>query len=304
VRRPRCEPAGGVPGLVLVAPTQEHRVKPVTAVVTIAHGRHRHLRRQHASLAAGIQPDHYVVVAMDDRPLEGWTTATEPRPRVVRGPQDPLGLPLAAARNLGFRTAVALGADVLIGLDVDCLVGSATVGAYQAVVRERPDVLWSGPTTYLPQTARDCDPTDLDALDDPHPARPSPARGTHWIGGSPDHFWSLSFAVHATAWTAVGGFCERYAGYGGEDTDFAHAWQHSGRLLGWVGDARTYHQNHPTQNPPVQHLDDILRNGAIFAERWGRWPMGGWLSEFEARGLVDRTPDGGWARSRATEAVR
>ena len=181
---------------------------------------------------------------------------------------------------------------MLVGLDVDCLVGSATVGAYQAVVRERPDVLWSGPTTYLPATARDCDPTDLDALDDPHPARPSPARGTHWVGESPDHFWSLSFAVHATAWTTVGGFCERYAGYGAEDTDLAHTWQHSGRPLGWVGDARTYHQHHPTQEPPVQHLDDILRNGAIFAERWGRWPMGGWL--VRVRDTWARRADPGW----------
>ena len=134
--------------------------------------------------------------------------------------------------------------------------------------------------------------------------RPSPAPGTRWVGGSPDHFWSLSFAVHATAWTAVGGFCERYAGYGAEDTDLAHAWQRSGRPLGWVGDARTYHQHHPTHDPPVQHLEDILRNGAIFAERWGRWPMGGWLAEFQAQGLVERTPDGGWVRTRATEAVR
>ena len=131
-----------------------------------------------------------------------------------------------------------------------------------------------------------------------------PTRGTRWIGGNPDHFWSLSFAAHATAWRAVGGFCESYAGYGAEDTDLAHVWQHSGRALGWVGDARTYHQYHPTQDPPVQHLDDILRNGAIFAQRWGRWPMVGWLSEFETRGLVERTSDGGWVRSQAMEAAR
>jgi GT2 family glycosyltransferase len=241
---------------------------------------------------------------MSDPAVEAWTTTGEPHPQVIRAPQDPRGLPLAAARNAGFTRALELGAEVLIGLDVDCLVGSGTVGAYRAVVSDRPDVLWSGPTTYLPVTARDCDPTDLDALDDPHPARPSPARGTQWVGGNPDHFWSLSCAAHAAAWSAVGGFCERYAGYGAEDTDLAHSWQHSGRALGWVGDARTYHQYHPTQEPPVQHLDDILRNGAIFAERWGRWPMGGWLTEFETRGLVDPTPDGGWVRSRATETVR
>ena len=105
---------------------------PTTAVVTIAHGRHRHLRRQHASLASGTLPDHYVVVAMDDPAVESLDDDRASLvPRVVRAPQDPRGLPLAAASNLGFRTALELGADVLVGLDVDCLVGSATVGAYR-----------------------------------------------------------------------------------------------------------------------------------------------------------------------------
>ena len=270
----------------------------VTAVVTIAHGRHRHLRRQHASLAAGRLPELYVVVAMDDADLEGWAPGADPSPVVVRGPVDDRGLPLAASRNAGFRRALELGADVVLGLDVDCMVGATAVAAYRDAVLDRPDVLWSGPTTYLPQAARDCDPHDLAGLDDPHPARPAPAPGTRRIGGEPDHFWSLSFAVSAPAWEAVGGFSESYAGYGAEDTDFAHTWQRSGRPLGWLGDARTFHQHHPTQEPPVQHLDDILRNGAVFAERWGRWPMGGWLEEFRNRGLVEQVADGGWRRTR------
>ena len=33
-------------------------------------------------------------------------------------------------------------------------------------------------------------------------------------------FWSLSFALDAGDWDALGGFCEDYVGYGGEDTDF------------------------------------------------------------------------------------
>ena len=267
-----------------------------TAVVTIAHGRHRHLQRQHASLSAGLLPDHYVVVAMDDQALESWAPQTEPAPVVVRGPTDDRGLTLAASRNLGFRTAIELGADVLVGLDVDCMAGATAVAAYVDAVRDSPDALWSGPTTYLPEEERDCDPGDLARLDDPHPDRPAPTAGTRWLGGRPEHFWSLSFAASAAAWRAVGGFDERYVGYGGEDTDLAHAWQRTGRALGWLGDARTFHQHHPSQEPPVQHLDDILRNGALFAQRWGNWPMGGWLEEFHALGLVEQT-DGGWRRA-------
>jgi hypothetical protein len=42
----------------------------------------------------------------------------------------------------------------------------------------------------------------------------------------------------------------------------------------------------------VGHLDDILRNAAIFHDRWGWWPMQGWLAAFEARGLVVRDAQG------------
>ena len=46
------------------------------------------------------------------------------------------------------------------------------------------------------------------------------------------------------------------------------------------------------EDPPTRHLDDILRNGALFAERWGWWPMGGWLDGFEQLGLIERDGEG------------
>ncbi|MEO6509524.1 MAG: galactosyltransferase-related protein [Nocardioides sp.] len=270
-----------------------------TAVVTIAHGRHRHLARQHASLSSGrVLPDLYVVVAMEDPDLERWQPAEPPLPHVVSGPTDVRGLALAASRNLGFAVAAEAGADVLIGLDVDCMVGPDAVRGYRDAAGDEPDVLWSGPVTYLREEARDCRPDQLPDLDDPHPARPSPPSGSRWKGAEPDLFWSLSFAVHAQTWQEVGGFCEEYAGYGAEDTDLAQQWASSGHPLGWVGDARAYHQHHDTREPPVQHLDDILRNGELFARRWGRWPMEGWLREFEALGLVARRDDGQWVDRR------
>ena len=271
------------------------------AVVTTAHGRHDHLRRQQESLAAGTRrPDLHVVVAMSDPELESWPAVAGLSTTVVRGPVDDRGLPLAAARNLGMEVAIEAGASVVVGLDVDCLAGDGLVAAYAGAVGDQPDVMWSGPVTYLPASARGCDLATLGELDDPHPARPAPAPGQQWVGGDPDLFWSLSYAVHADAWTTVGGYCEDYAGYGGEDTDLGQTWVASGRRLGWVGGARAFHQHHETEDPPVQHLDDILRNGALFARRWGRWPMEGWLSAFEDRGLVSRLPDGGWVRRSAS----
>jgi GT2 family glycosyltransferase len=277
---------------------------PRVAVVTIAHGRHRHLERQHASLAASsVLPEMHVVVAMDDVVLERWRPDGPLSTHVLRSPTGRHGLPLAAARNRGFEHAIAAGADVVIGLDVDCLVGPRTVAGYRDAVRDQPVVLWSGPVTYLPREARECALEDLAELDAPHPARPAPRPGERTLDGNPDLFWSLSFAAHATGWAAVGGFCEEYVGYGAEDTDLGWSWAASGRSLGWVGDARAYHQHHESENPPVQHLDDIVRNGEVFARRWGRWPMEGWLAQFEQMGLVSREPDGSWVRT-ASEAAR
>ncbi|ANH38063.1 hypothetical protein I601_1631 [Nocardioides dokdonensis FR1436] len=266
-----------------------------TAVVTIAHGRHDHLARQRASLGLGdLLPDLTVVVAMDDDPPVPHLAGVETR--VLHLPTAPLGLPLARARNQGVAEAVRLGADVLVLLDVDLLAGPGLVAAYADVVRREPVALWSGPVTYLPPPPTSgYDLRRLDALDAPHPARPAPLPGEVLREASPDLFWSLSFATSATGWRRVGGFCEEYVGYGGEDTDFARLAVSREVPLGWVGAARGFHQHHPTQDPPRQHLDDVLRNAALFHRRWGRWPMTGWLQAFEAEGLVTHQ-DGRWTR--------
>lgn len=59
-----------------------------------------------------------------------------------------------------------------------------------------------------------------------------------------------------------------------------------------VGGAHAYHQWHPAGSPPWRHLDDILRNGALFAERWGEWPMRGWIDSFIEGGAVEPHGDG------------
>jgi GT2 family glycosyltransferase len=265
-------------------------------VVTLAHGRHEHLSGQHESLARGSRlPDDYLVVAMDDagqRPRTRWQL----RRQVVHRAAEPLGLPLAAARNQGARHALDLGADVLVFLDVDCLAGYDLVSSYAEAASEHRDTVWSGPVTYLPASAIGYAPDRLDLLDDPHPARPDPGRGRMVRGAEPDLFWSLSFALHRSAWHRIGGFCEEYVGYGGEDTDFGHQSVARGLTLGWCGDARAYHQWHEISSPPVEHLDDVLRNAAVFHRRWGRWPMEGWLRAFENQGLAS-CRDGRWVRT-------
>jgi hypothetical protein len=190
--------------------------------------------------------------------------------------------------------ACALGCDVLVGLDVDCLAAPGLVEGYAAAVRDEPGTLWSGPVTYLPPGVHDLDV--LASHDDPHPARPAPAAGERVHGGDPDLFWSLSFGLDAGTWQEVGGFHEAYVGYGGEDPDHGRVLAARGVPMAWTGDARAYHQHHPVSDPPVEHLEDLLRNGRTFADRWGEWPMRGWFEALAVRGLV-RPAGGGWERT-------
>ncbi|WP_445256839.1 glycosyltransferase family 2 protein [Nocardioides aurantiacus] len=273
-------------------PTTSRPTSAHVAVVTLVRGRREHLVRQQCSLSRGtVLPGQWVVVAMGDPDLDDFEPREGVRPTVVHVDADPASLPLAAARNAGAEHALARGARVLVFLDVDCLAGTHLVAAYDAAVTDDPDVVWSGPVTYLPAGLDEEQLATPWTLDSPHPARAMPPPGQHLLGAPPELFWSLSFALSGSAWQRTGGFCEDYVGYGGEDTDFGMLVVERGLEHGWLGDARAYHQHHPTSAPPVQHLEAVVRNGALFRRRWGWWPMTGWLEAFEERGLVVREGD-------------
>lgn len=283
---------GSAPTTVLTTAARITAGRTSTALITIAHGRHDHLLRQYDAVAASLlRPDHLVVVAMDDPAIAGLAFSGE-RPRIVPVPTGAHGLPLAAARNAGARAALDAGADVLVFLDVDCLPAPGLIGAYADAARSPQwrDRLLSGPVAYLPPAPpAGYDLATLGTLAQPHPARPAPPDGEIIAGDDPALFWSLSFAVTADTWRRIGGFAEVYEGYGAEDTDFARTAELCGIPLAWVGGARAFHQYHPTSTPPIQHLDDIVRNATIYRERWGDWPMEGWLAAFERDGLLTRT---------------
>lgn len=258
-------------------------------VVTIVRGRHDHLREQRRVLHAVAPRTPHVVVSMGDAAIDDvvgrdeWTT-------VVHLEDDPSGLPLAKARNAGVATALSAGAGLVVLLDVDCVPGPDLLTAYGQAAAREPAALLAGPVTYLPEGVRvPDDPRDLAALRSPHPARPDPAPGTLEHGGDHDLFWSLSCAMTASTWRVLGGFHEGYVGYGAEDTDLGRVARSRGVDLVWVGGADAFHQYHQVSTPPVDHLEDIVRNATTFHERWGEWPMTGWLEEFERLGLVDRT---------------
>lgn len=260
-----------------------------SAVITLVSGRHQHLKLQRQGLLAGnLRPDQHIVVTMNDPSARDVLDCHRPRPMVIDMPGRAGRLPLARARNTGARLALASGADLLIFLDVDCVPGAALVQRYaQCAYQERRPSLLCGPVSYLPPPpAAGYELPSLARYGQPHPARPVPPENSVEPHGDHALFWSLSFAAPAALWRELGGFCEQYEGYGGEDTDFGQiaAAHHVG--LTWVGGAWAYHQYHPAGEPPVQHLDDIVRNANIFYQRWKWWPMDGWLQAFHRSGLI------------------
>lgn len=263
-----------------------------TSVVTVASGRHDHLRAQLYGLSMStIAPDLHVVVSMGDRQILDITASQPRRVETVMMPASG-PLPLARARNVGAEVALENGADVLVFLDVDCVPHHRMIARYSEVAAEDQHAasLLCGPVTYLPANTpvhELCAARALGQLTKPHPDRPHPDEGAALTGGSHELFWSLSFAMRAQAWQRIGGFWEGYSGYGGEDTDFGQCARSAGIGLSWVGGAHAYHQYHSVSDPPFEHLDDIVRNAAVFERRWGWWPMRGWLEEFAAAGLAD-----------------
>ncbi|WP_411074134.1 glycosyltransferase family 2 protein [Streptomyces sp. cmx-4-7] len=261
------------------------------AVITLVAGRHRHLRLQRDGLAAGTrQPDHYLVVTMADPDAGKALDGRRPAAETVDVPVGPGGrLPLATARNAGAARALADGADLLVFLDVDCVPGPGLLARYAETAAD--GALLCGTVAHLPPPPPEGYRLgELPGLAPPHPGRPAPGDGEVLRGGDHRLFWSLSFALTAATWRDLGGFCEDYTGYGGEDTDFARTAAARGVGLWWIGGAPAHHQYHPVSRPPVEHLDDILRNGALFRDRWGTWPMEGWLRDFADLGLVVHEP--------------
>ncbi|MDQ1124399.1 galactosyltransferase-related protein [Microbacterium trichothecenolyticum] len=266
-----------------------------TAVITVASSaRREHFERQRRVLAE---------VAADIVRVEAWLDETAPagiqdaESLTLHVPPGPVGLRVGEGRNRAAEAAVAAGAKLLVFLDVDCLPGPDLLPAYRSAAAAYPDALLAGPVTYLASVQRPESAADLPFLTRPHRARPALPLGVNRRATAAEYdlFWSLSFAVAPPTWERIGGFAPVYEGYGAEDTDLAWSARARGVEMRWVGGADAYHQWHPVSSPPWQHLDDILRNGAMFHERWGVWPMSGWLEAFAAAGAIERR-GGGWAR--------
>ncbi|MGW8136546.1 galactosyltransferase-related protein [Sphingomonas zeae] len=255
------------------------------SVVTLAGGRPDHLRNVVTGLARQTMlPAELIVAVIQDTPYDLPEAPFPIRQMMVSGPH----LPLAAARNAAAKAAVG---DKLVFLDMDCIPTPDLVADYDRFLTEE-DGLLMGEVMYLPGGATQgdwrCDEFAQVAV------RHSDRRGPppQGIERCEDYrcFWSLNFAMRRATFLATGGFDERYAGYGGEDTDFGKLVAQAGVPIAWIKGGLAYHQYHPHHMPPVHHIDSVVRNAELFEAKWGYRTMGHWLHAFRLMGLIDDTP--------------
>ena len=258
------------------------------SALTIAAGRAEHLRNVVAGFQAQtVRPDELVIGGMQDVAYDGLPETDFPvRQIFVTGPE----LPLAAARNAVAGTATG---DLLVFVDVDCIPHPNLIFDYLSRSAHHPGLLM-GEVGYLPgkATAGGLDYARFERLSVRHSDRQGPpAEG---IARCRDYrcFWSLNFAIDRDSWTASGGFDERYAGYGGEDTDFGRTLDDRGIPIFWIKGAKVYHQYHPHCMPPIHQVASVVRNAELFATKWGHRTMEHWLYAFRLLGLIENARNG------------
>ena len=264
------------------------------SVLTLVRGRQGHLDHLVAGLAAQVrQPDELVVAYMQPDP----PSLHDDLPfaiRAVRIDGDPM--PLARARN---EAAAAATGGVLAFLDVDCIPDPAFCRRAVEASGEDANAVFLPEVRYLPGSSDgwlDADGARPDyrrliEMAERHPAKPEILNQPSLPIDDFGELWGLAFILSAAMWRKAGGMDEAYVGYGAEETDFGRRLERAGASLHWLGGTLCFHQHHPVHKPPLQHFDHIVRNAALFRERWGEWCMDYWLDDFAGRGLIKRHGD-------------
>ncbi|WP_421729081.1 glycosyltransferase family 2 protein [Brevundimonas sp.] len=251
------------------------------SVLTLVKNRALHLDRLIEGLdRSAYRPLELIIVDMSDEPVEPRSRGGFPTTTVPLAAE---GLPLAAARNLAAERARG---DRLLFLDVDCIPTTGLAGRMDEALRDE-DALVCAEVRYLAADAvhEDWTETGLAEAARPHPVRDFPTSGRRYETNA-GLFWSLTFGIRRDTFARVGGFDEGFEGYGAEDTDFGFRCREAGLPLVFIGGPGSFHQHHGVYDPPLQHFEPILENARRFRQRWGFWPMEGWLKAFAERGLV------------------
>ncbi|MET3809712.1 GT2 family glycosyltransferase [Arthrobacter sp. UYEF3] len=227
-----------------------------------------------------------VIVYMDDPSPSPVRCSVPLRTVHISSSDHDVGLPLARARNAA---AAAANTPNLVFLDVDSIPAASLFSAFITALNNEKVLAMAKPR-YLRKALETSQVVDDEQLFE-RSVRHHTRAGlpTETTMSRHEMFWSLGFAMHASAFFGVGGFDEGYSGYGGEDTDFAFRVRESGIPIRFVEEP-VFHQHHGVYVPPLNHFTAIICNARLFRARWGVWPMEGWLKEFMKMGLISWSP--------------
>ena len=255
------------------------------SVLTLVKDRELHLLQLVEGLRRSERtPSELVIVDMSRQPIAA--VDIDIPLKIARLETD--ALPLAQARNVAAQMSTG---EYFLFLDVDCIPRSGLVGTMMEAL-ETNDALICADVSYLgPNDARGSwSEAELLGRGKAHSVRSFPQSGLR-AENDPALFWSLAFGISRRRFDELGGFDETFVGYGAEDTDFGFRARQIGLPLMFLGGTGVFHQYHPVSDPPVEHLESIVRNAMVFYERWRVWPMSGWLDAFEEAGLIRRNQD-------------
>ena len=246
------------------------------SLIIIAKGRSEHLRNVLASLPhCRTVPSEVIIVHMNEPSAHCTSDVCAIKETTLLSDQP---LPLAHARNKGAKLAKF---PVLIFLDIDCIPSADFFETIMTPLRKNTVVMCDPRYLTNPVKIPD-DYLHLQKQSYIHTAR------KHLSLGSTDNydvFWSLGFAIHRETFISIGGFDQTYTGYGGEDTDFSYTLKQHCITL-YLSGAKVYHQPHPSYNPPLNWLPNIVQNARTFYDKWGILGMKSWLDEFERLGYI------------------
>lgn len=260
------------------------------SIVTLVRNRNALLRSFLDGVASQDAPVEVVVVRAggDEDPQQVVDRVGGLRAAVTEVDAPDERIPYSAARNAG---AAAASGDHVAFCDADTIPSPTFAGKIHLALAQH-DALCTGEVRYLPPIhTPGMDFEALRELSRPHPHREAVPSSGVVLSDRHELVWGLCMAMRHSTFERAGGFDEGYGGYAGEDTDLGRVLADMGVPVALVADAVVLHQHHDSYDPPVQQLRATVANAQRYRDKWGAWPMEGWLEGFRDRGLVEWSPE-------------
>ncbi|MCU7556040.1 galactosyltransferase-related protein [Alteromonas sp. ASW11-19] len=180
-------------------------------------------------------------------------------------------LPIAKARNKGI---AAVSSERFVYMNVDAVIPPDIFSQLQD--NHASDTIYSTHIQYVTKPALNQRHTDL-LSDTQH----------HVDCERKESDYSALFCMRKQDFETVGGFDERFDGFGINDEDFFTAARHSNLTVTPL-DAVTFVQYRPHYRCPLNHFLDFSRNAEIYRRKWQEYPCKDVLMRYAEQGYINK----------------